>query len=378
MTRTGNEPIRILHVIGSMNRGGAEAMIMNLYRNIDRSNVQFDFVENTDQEAAFDQEIRDLGGMIYRCPHFTGKNFSQYKKWWKDFLRNHKKEYKVIHGHIGSCAAIYLGEAKRAGLYTIAHSHSSGTDYTVRSYLYKFFSYPTRYIADSFFACSKAAGIDRYGKRVWESGKCILLKNAIETNAYQYNKEIRTAERENLGVTDELLVGHIGRFSKEKNQDFVVDVFNQLRNKNINCKLILIGDGAERSKIEKKVENINLGKFVTFTGIRTDVNRLIQAIDFFVFPSIYEGLPVTLVEAQTSGLPCVISDKVPPESILTDDLVTVMPLKASAEQWAEHIVSRLQERRYDRSQEIAAAGYDIVTTAKWLEDFYFAKYNEQN
>ena len=156
------EPIRILHVIGIMNRGGAETMIMNLYRNIDRSKVQFDFVENEGDTADFDEEILSLGGNIFHCPRYVGKNHLTYCRWWRDFFASHKGVYAVVHGHIGSTAAIYLSIAKRHGAYTIAHSHSAGFG----SAMYRVFSYPTRYVADHFFACSRDAGISRYGKKV--------------------------------------------------------------------------------------------------------------------------------------------------------------------------------------------------------------------
>ena len=157
-----NDPIRVLQVIGIMNRGGAETMIMNLYRNIDRQIVQFDFVENENDGAFFDEEIRNLGGQIYHCPRFTGKNYFTYRKWWKEFFDNHH-EYKIVHGHIGSTAAIYLKEAKNHGIVTIAHSHNIDGK-NRKQFFYNILSYPTRNIADYLFMCSKQAGIDRYGK----------------------------------------------------------------------------------------------------------------------------------------------------------------------------------------------------------------------
>ncbi len=150
-----HEPIRILHVIGIMNRGGAETMIMNLYRNIDRNKVQFDFVENSSEPAAFDEEILSLGGKIYRCPHYNGKNHFAYVKWWNTFFQKHPGEYPIVHGHLGSTAAIYLSVAKKHGAYTIAHSHSAGSG----SAMYRMFAYPTRYIAAKLFGCSKDAGL---------------------------------------------------------------------------------------------------------------------------------------------------------------------------------------------------------------------------
>lgn len=371
-----SEPVRVLQVIGVMNRGGAEAMIMNLYRKIDRTKVQFDFIENTFEKAAYDHEIREMGGIIYNCPHFTGRNCFQYRKWWKRFFQEHKGEYHVIHGHIGSTAAIYLMEAKKAGLFTIAHSHNSGTDYSLISILYSAISFPTRYIADYFFACSEIAGRDRFGKRVTSGESYSVLHNAISTENYAFNKEIRDQVRTEMSVCNERVVGHIGRFETQKNHRFLIAIFKEISKRYSAVKFLLVGDGYLRKEIERLVSENGLQDYVVFTGVRSDVSRIMQAMDCFVFPSLYEGLPVTMVEAQTAGLPCVMSEKVPTETILTKELVTVMPLSASAEEWAEHIISRLDEKRCDHSEEVRAAGYDISVTAKWLEDFYIERHKQ--
>lgn len=363
------EPVRVLQVIGIMNRGGAETMIMNLYRNIDRSRVQFDFVEHTSERAVFDDEIEQLGGRIYHCPKFTVKNYFAYKKWWDEFFKTHGGDYKIVHGHIGSTAPIYLGVAKKYGKYTIAHSHSSGTDHSLKHFAYDILSYNTRNIADSFFACSKPAGQDRFGSKT----EFQVLNNAIDTQQYIFSKSVRDEVRKELGLTNEFVLGHIGRFGKEKNHDFLIDIFAQIKKENPNAKLLLVGDGDEKNNIKNKVHQLQLDDSVIFTGVRSDVNRLLQAMDIFVFPSLFEGLPVTMVEAQASGLPCVISDKVPDECIITDNLVTVKNLSDSAEDWAEHILSRTNAVRTDTSDQVKAHGFDISETSKWLEEFYIEK-----
>ena len=366
-----SKPIRILHVIGIMNRGGAEAMIMNLYRKIDRSKVQFDFVENSFEHAAFDDEIEALGGKIYRCPHFNGKNYLEYKRWWKDFFKEHQGEYHIIHGHIGSTASIYLSVAKKNGLYTIAHSHNTNSSVSFTSLAYKLLAYPSRYIADWFFFFFFMAGIDRFGKKVFYSEKYFTFHNAIDADAFRFNPSIRNLKRNEFGLLSaEIVIGHIGRFHAQKNHQFLILVFKEITKQIPNAKLMLVGDGDLRPQLEAQAKKLGIAEDVIFTGIRSDINEIVQAMDFFVFPSLYEGLGIALIEAQTSGLPCVISDKVPDESILTKDLVTVMSLEQSAEEWAAHIVSRLGVERYNRVDEIKARGYDIAETAKWLEEFY--------
>lgn len=362
-------PIRILQVIGSMNRGGAEAMLMNYYRNIDRTKVQFDFVENSFGRAAYDDEIESLGGKIFNCPHFNGKNYFQYQKWWRLFFEDHAGEYPIVHGHIGSCAAIYLKEAKKAGAFTVAHSHNT-SDISVNSYFYKIASYNTRNIADYFFACSVAAGRDRYGTKVVDGRNYKILNNAINTEAYKNCIKERAIVRKQLGFGNEIVIGHVGRFSEVKNHRFLIDIFMAVLRKQPNSKLLLVGGGELETEIKSIVQEKRIHDRVVFTGIRSDVNRMMQAMDVFVFPSFFEGLPVTLVEAQTAGLPCVISDRIPSDSILVEELVDVMSLSDSPEKWAGRILERATEPHRDTQDQIREKGFDIEENAKWLEEFY--------
>lgn len=373
-----SEPIRILHVIGIMNRGGAETMIMNLYRHIDRSKMQFDFVENSSEPAAFDEEILNLGGRIYRCPHYNGKNHFTYVKWWNDFFKAHPKEYPIVHGHLGSTAVIYLSIAKKYGAYVIAHSHSSGTDYSIKSFLYRVMSYNTRNVADYFFACAESAGRDRFGSKVVSENHYAILNNAIDVESFSYHQDVRETVRREFGYEPgQLVVGHIGRYTKEKNHEFVLRIFFEIKKADKKAKLLMIGDGPLHTQIMQMSEQIGISSDIVFTGMRSDVERLLQAMDVFVFPSLYEGLPVTMVEAQTAGLPCLISDKVPTECIITEDLVDVLPLSADSETWAEKILEKRDFPRTDRQSEIAAHGFDINTEAVKLQEFYINAY-EQN
>lgn len=370
-----NDPIRVLHVIGIMNRGGAETMIMNLYRQIDRAKIQFDFVESCSEKAAFDDEIRSLGGRTYHCPHYNGRNHFQYCRWWKHFFQKHK-EYRIVHGHIGSTAPLYLEAAKAAGAYTIAHSHNSGKDYSIKGLLYRFLAYRVRYIADYFFACSEAAGLDRFGNCVVSGTNYKVFHNAIDVQSYQFRAEERMRIRSELNVQDKIVIGHVGRFERQKNHEFLIDIFRVIHDQNPESVLLLIGDGSLRRKIEKKVEQLKLTDAVLFGGVRQDVNCLLQAMDVFVFPSLYEGLPLVTVEAQAAGLPCVISDRVPEECILTDKLVKVCGLNESLKTWAAAAQGQARITRTDTSQEVQMHGYDISETASWLESFYLEKWHD--
>lgn len=359
--------IRILQVIGIMNRGGAETMIMNLYRNINRTKIQFDFVENEGDEAVFDEEIQQLGGKIFRCPRYKGRNHFAYIKWWNSFFMSHAGEYPIVHGHIGSTAAIYLSIAKKYGAYTIAHSHSAD----VGSVMYRVFAYPTRYIADHFFTCSKAAGIARYGRKVGnDSERCQVLNNAVDTVKFVFNPQMRQQMRSALHIKENaVVIGHVGRFVEAKNHLFLIDVFSKIFKRNSNAVLLLIGDGELRPEIERAIVEKQLDNAVILTGVRPNVWDYYQAMDVFLFPSVYEGLPVSMVEAQAAGLPCCVSANVPGDAAITD-LVDYLPLESGAEKWAEIALEKVGKPRVDMRNEIQAVGFDVASTANWLEKYY--------
>lgn len=366
-----SEPIRILHVIGIMNRGGAETMIMNLYRNIDRTKVQFDFVENSSAPAVFDEEIESLGGRIFRCPHYNGKNHLSYTAWWNSFFAEQKDEYSVVHGHLGSTAAIYLSIAKRYGIYTIAHSHNVNKMLSMGDILYGLFAYPTRFVADSFFACSVEAGVSRYGKKIGnDEVRCVVLRNAIDTNRFVVNTDAQKRMRKVLNLSEnQTVIGNVSRFSEQKNHTFLLDIFAQIHRKNPEAMLLLVGDGDLRPQIEKNIMELGLTDSVIMTGIQSNTWDYYQVMDVFLMPSYYEGLPVSLVEAQTAGLPCCVSSAVPRESALTD-LVQFRSLKDTADQWADWVLERAHIPRRDMRSAICEAGYDIASTSRWLENFY--------
>lgn len=366
-----SKPIRILHVIGSMNRGGAEAMIMNYYRNIDRSIVQFDFVENTTEEAAYDREIVNLGGKIYHCPHYNGKKPLTYVRWWKQFFQENKGRYAIVHGHLGSTAAIYLGIAKQFGIYTIAHSHSANERIeNLQDVLYKVFSYPTRYIADAFFACSYKAGMARYGRKFTNSGnKSQIVSNAVDIETFCFCQTKRDEMRSRLGIQNSFVVGHVGRFCDAKNHEFLLKVFAVIKQKMPNAKLLLVGGGELEQAIKSQISQLGLQDTVVFAGIQSNVADYCQAMDVFVFPSKYEGLPVSVIEAQASGLSCFLSDTISDEVRVTG-LVHFLSLKQSALDWAEYILGNFKDLRKETKQQIVEAGYDIVSAAEKLQSFY--------
>lgn len=357
-------PIRVLQVVTHMDRGGLESMLMNYYRHIDREKIQFDFLVHRQERAAFDDEIEALGGRIYRLPRLV--------PWSKSYLSalNHFFDehtgYKVVHVHQDCLSSVILKAAKQHDVpVRIAHSHSANQDKNLKYPIKLWYKRSIPEYATNLFACGKDAGDWMFGGASYQ-----IINNAIDVAAYTYGSTKRQKMRRQLGLENEFTIGHVGRFNQPKNHPFLLDIFAALLKKEPNAALLLVGGGEGMPKIQAKAQELGIAERVRFLGVRSDVADLMQAMDVFVFPSLYEGLPVTMVEAQASGLPCIISDKVPPECILTEGLVNIMPLSVRPEAWAEKILTMRAVPRTDRREEIAAHGFDISTEAVKLQEFY--------
>lgn len=362
---------RILQVVTAMDRGGLETMIMNYYRNIDRTKIQFDFLTHRPEDGDYGAEIKKLGGKIYHLPRLNPWSFT-YRKALSVFFERHP-EYKVIHVHQDCMSSIILKEAKKHGVpVRIAHSHSSSQDKNIKYPIKLFYKRKISKYATKLFACGVQAGEWMFCGAPFE-----VLNNAINASDYSFDSEIRKKMRRSIGIErDELLVGHVGRFMPPKNHEFLIDIFYEIQEK-IPAKLILVGDGELQGKIQEKVHELHLDDKVIFTGIRSDVPELLQAMDIFLFPSLYEGLPMVLVEAQAAGLPCVISNNIPKDCDLTN-LITRISLDSSPEKWAD-IIFKLKKEilRKNTYSEIVSCGFDIVDNAKKLQQYYLSKLEDQ-
>ena len=365
--------IRILHVIHGMDCGGTENLIMNLYRNIDRNRVQFDFLVHTTKHCFFDDEIFRLGGKIYQAPYYKMYNAVQYKKAIKQLLRENP-QWNVVHGHLGSCACIYLREARKFGLFTIAHSHAINfKDISIKNILYRGHAYLTRGAADYYMACSKQAGIDRYGDRIVNGDHFSVLNNSINSIEYDFDVNVRKVIRNELGILDDIFViGHIGRMTAEKNHFFILDILKNIIHFDTNVRLLLVGDGPLRESIAAKAKEMNVDKYIIMTGVRRDVPKVLMGMDAFIFPSKNEGLGISLIEAQASGLKCLASEEGIPKEAKISDLVDYTPLAGGCSIWAEKLlrIKNTTTERKAMSNCIKDNRYDIVETTKWLEQFY--------
>lgn len=362
-----NEPIRILQVVTHMNRGGLETMIMNYYRQIDRKKIQFDFLVHREARADYDDEIESLGGRIYRLPRLVPWSRTYLAALNKFFADNH--QYRVIHVHQDCMSSVILKAAKKHHIpVRIAHSHSSSQDRNLKYPIKLFYKRLIPHYATDLIACGKDAGDWMFGRSPYW-----ILKNAIHVDQYRFDPARAARVRAALGIPkDAIVVGHVGRFCTVKNHTFLIDIFLEIKKMTDHAVLLLVGSGDLQKSVAHKADSLGLSDSVIFTGLRSDVPDLMEAMDVFVFPSLYEGLPLTLVEAQSSGLGCVISDRIPSDCDLTP-LVYRRSLEESPANWARTAMGCVGTHRNSPSTQIAAAGFDIADNARTLEQFYMER-----
>ena len=382
------EAVRVLHVLGNTNLGGAESRIMDLYRHTDRNRIQFDFLVHSGEEGFFEKEIRELGGRIFRVPRFRIYNYFSYRKALKEFFQEHH-EFALVQGHMTSTAAIYLPIAKKAGVKkTAAHARSAGVDKGLKGTMTRFLRRNLADKADYLFTCSELAGISVYGEKAVREGKTIFIPNAIDCAGFTFDPEKRKKLREELGLTDALIIGHVGRFHYAKNHEYLLRVFAELCQMSTgaggstaetgtdqNYHLILLGEGPLMEDTRKLAEELGVADRVHFLGNHKNIADYYQAMDYFVYPSRYEGMPGTIVEAQASGLPCLMSDTICREVIATE-LVETMSIEKEPKVWAEELQRRIdalvskQENREKYAAKMAAAGFDVQAQAERMMRFY--------
>lgn len=370
------QPVRILHILGNTQLGGAESRIMDLYRHMDRSVVQFDFVVHSKEEGYFNEEIRKLGGRIFRVPRFRVLNYFSYCRAWKKLLQEHRdadgrSEFHMIQGHMTSTAAIYLPIARKCGIETtIAHARSAGVDKGLKGILTRFLRRNLSKKADYLFTCSELAGISVFGKKAVEQGRTRFLPNAIDCQKFAPDPLVREKIRRELGIEKCYVIGHVGRFHYAKNHEYLLRVFAELvKRKTRDYVLLLLGEGSGMEDIRILSRELGIGDKVYFLGNKSNVNDYYQAMDYFVYPSRFEGMPGTIVEAQTAGLRCLMSDTICKEVIATE-LVTTRSIREDPGLWADEIEQHLQYQRSSRVDEMKELGFDVRGQAVLMTDFY--------
>lgn len=358
-----SKPIRVAQMMTEMNYGGVEMVVMNYYRHIDRSKVQFDFFVLEGSEIPQREEIERLGGRIYIVPHY--KHLVQYEK---TLIRLFKENnYKIVHSHMNTLSVFSLRAAKKAGVpVRIAHNHSTAGKGEYKKNLVKYMLRPfAKVYPTDLFACSHLAGDWLYGK----NANYTVFNNAIELDKFVYNEQIREKIRKQYHIENKFVIGHVGRFCYQKNHDFLIDIFEKVHEREKEVILLLIGEGELEDEIKAKVHRLGLDECVIFAGTCSNVNEMYQAMDVFVFPSRYEGLGMAAIEAQTAGLPVVCSINVPKEAKILADVF----FECMLEKYVEDVLDELNVKRINMAEKIKHAGFDIEEEANKLQDIYLKK-----
>lgn len=368
------EPIRVLHDNVFMDQGGIETQLMRVYRSIDKSKVQFDFLLHRTTKGAYDDEIRAMGGKIYYAEPFNPFHHTKYLNSMKTFFEEHP-EYKIMISH-SELALCPLKEAEKAGVpVRICYSHNARFSFNLKRC---FVDYETLFLkkhCTDMFAVSEKAARYTFGDNAVDSGKVRLIKNGIIVEDFIFDEYIRARTRKELGLQDKFIVGHIGRFMQQKNHMFMLEVFKELHDRRVDAHLILIGDGRLEGDIKAKAKSLGITDNITLLGRRTDVNNLVRAMDVFLFPSLWEGFPNVAIEAQAAALPVYMSENVTAEADFSQ-YSHRLPLEKGATYWAETIYqdSLHPIERVDMSAEMKKQGYDVRDTAKWYERYYTETY----
>ncbi|MCC8076498.1 MAG: glycosyltransferase family 1 protein [Clostridiales bacterium] len=359
--------IRVLQCVNNMHRAGLETMLMNYYRSVDRTKLQFDFLTHRPEKNDYDDEILALGGRVYYAPRLLPQNYPTYFRYMEQFWADHP-EYQIVHAHIDAMSYLPLLTAKKAGVPArIAHSHNTSIDRDYKYPLKLFFKGRLPAVANYRCACGQEAGEFLFG-----GADFTVIPNAIEGNRFLFDVQTREEMRAELGISQgEFVVGHVGRLSYQKNHRFLVQIFASILEKNPNALLLLVGTGEKEAEIRKQTEKLGINGRVRFLGSRDDVARLYQAMDVLVLPSLFEGVPVVGIEAQFADLPCVFSDKVPKEVKLSEKTV-FLSLEQPPEQWAKTILTCEKAPRVRGGEGALFARYNITSAHSILEDYYTA------
>lgn len=362
--------IRVLHSVSYMHRAGVETVLMNYYRNIDRSLVQFDFLCNKQLTGDYDEEIRQLGGRIFYRPGNGSMSEAEYASFWKKFIDEHP-EIQILHAHNGAKQAFPLEGAQLAGLpIRISHAHSTDfvhdEKYLQRLELIR--RIPT--VANYYFGCSRQAGEFFFGPKLWEANG-VQVHNAIPCRLFEFNQNIRNDLRAKLEIENNFVVGHVGRFMKQKNHVRLLEIFSDLCEIRMDARLLLIGAGELEEEIKSYAISLGINNRVIFCGEQDEVFKWYQAMDIYVMPSLFEGLTLSGIEAQASGLPCIFSDAVSKETRIIDN-VRFVSLNSDNSIWCNNILHFQFISRESNLQSIRTAGYDIELEAAKLQKIYIS------
>lgn len=357
-------------VLKSTALAGAESFVMNVIRSIDKDKFNIDVAVSDDTRGGYADEMKALGCVIHLLPEYRVTNVIDYKKKWTKFFE--KNNYDVVHGNLSNSAFLYLDIAKKFGANTIVHSHSGGFRGSfLQRILKRFTSKLAKSPADYWFACSDNAAYSHYGNAYKNYDKFYLIPNGIIARNYRFDKSLRDKVRMQYDLTDDILVvGHVGSFTPPKNHIFLIEIFKEILSLHPSTKLMLIGDGNLRKAIHEKANNLGIKESIIFTGSVSNVNEHMMAMDIMIFPSIFEGLPVSLVESQAAGLKWVASDTITKEVCLSD-IASYKSLNDSASSWAEEVLKHTNiENRAYYNDIVCQTDFNMALSIKKLEKIY--------
>ncbi|MFD1707995.1 glycosyltransferase family 1 protein [Siminovitchia sediminis] len=377
-------PVRILHVVSAMDRGGAETLIMNIYRNIDREKVQFDFISHSAGTDEFEKEIEMLGGKIY---YILSLGHSGPLLYVKNVMKvMNINQYAAVHIHTDFQGGFPALAAKLSGIeHRICHSHSN---HWMKNSAAAVAVLPVlRLMIKSFStqicSCSHDAAVFLFGKRAVDKEKVQIIKNGIDLEPYltSYGKKLSLHEEFKLDKSVKI-IGHIGRFSKYKNQIYILSILKKLREKDQAFAAVFVGDGPLKVIVEQEAEKLGLQDYVRFLGVREDVPRLMRGFDIFVFPSLFEGFGIVMLEAQCSGVPCVASSQVPIETDMGLGLAEYIDLDDGVEAWSEAVQKKIQNERpskIDIEKRLTKKGFHVkASIQKWMNLYGLKSYQKIN
>lgn len=360
---------RLLCIVGSMNAGGAETFLMKIFREIDKSKYQMDFCVATSEKGFYDSEIERLGGKIY---HIIPKSKGLIKNLKDIFSIVKKEQYKyVMRISQHSISSLELLAAKIGGAKIIAFrsSNTNSGGSKLNLLLHYLFRPVANRIVNVKIAPSTEAANYMFGKGVVKKNKYFLLNNGLDLEKFKYSQEVREKIRKKLGVEEKFVIGHVGRFSRQKNHKFLLEIFKEYLKRNDNSVLLLIGKGELENEIKEYSKTLQINDKVIFYGVSENVNKLYSAMDIFIFPSLFEGMPNTVIEAQASGLDCVISDTITKECNITGN-VKFKSLQESPKQWSDEIIVN-NRNRSEEEKIFEDKSYDIKSVTRKFEKIIF-------
>lgn len=359
--------IRILQVVGKMHYGGMETLIMNIYRHIDRTKVQFDFLVHYREPGEYDSEIRALGGRIFVMPKTTPQNYLKCKKAYQEFFKEHHS-YNKVHVHLHNMAFMIFPEAKKYNIDCVIHLHNKGVEKNIKGFLGVFCTKIAMSKADTIFACSQESAAFFIPPRCTKT--YTIIKNGIIPERFLYNETVRNELRQKMQLDNKFVLLCAARFAVQKNHTFLLDIVNALIKYDKDIILLLAGEGPLEGDIKAKIKRLHLQENVVFLGARGDIGRIMQAADCYLMPSLWEGLPITYIEAQAAGLKIYTSEEAMSEEARITDLIEGISLSREPDYWAEVIYLQRAYERENQKQAILEHGFNIQETANYLQTFY--------